>query len=113
MANKFRRHWIKLAKQKSTQSSTRSRVSTVSTSAPSLSSEITKAKVVVWLQCYHKLYLDARPNPRKKWPDPQMCPTCKKKMRVVEIHGPRVETTNITAPNAPKHYIKRLKKGLK
>ena len=68
-------------------------------------------KVWMRLECFHILEQDTRPNPRKVWPGPQMCVTCKKKKRVVEIHMPRIEGKNLTAPNAPKWYIKELKKG--
>lgn len=65
------------------------------------------------LSCGHKLSIDKRPNPRKVWPDPQMCSECKKKMRVVEIHQPTVIVTRLTSPTAPKKYIKRLEKEVK
>ena len=119
MRQKYRRHWIKLAKRKSTQSNTVSQSPKATTAQslstpPSLSTASTKTdnSVTLRLVCGHKLVVASRPNPRKKWPDPQMCETCKKKQRVGEIHGPKVSATNITAPTAPKDYVKKLKKAM-
>lgn len=39
------------------------------------------------LACGHTIKSDKRPNPRKVWPDSQLCEVCKKKERVVEIHS--------------------------
>jgi hypothetical protein len=45
-----------------------------------------KAKITLRLVCAHTIEMESRPNPRKDWPDPQMCPVHKKKFRVGEIH---------------------------
>lgn len=106
-----------MAKGKSTQSSILTPESTVVTSAPSSFTATTKIPsdklYVVRLNCGHKIESNGRPNPRKKWPDPQMCMDCKKKMRVVEIDYPTVTTIRLTAPSAPKKYIKKLEKEVK
>jgi len=72
-----------------------------------------KSKFTLRLECGHNLGAETRPNPRKMWPDPQTCESCKKKKRVVEIWSPRVSVANLTAPGAPKDYVKQLKKGLR
>jgi len=64
--------------------------------------------------CGHKLWTEKRPNPRKVWPDPQMCPTCKRKERVGEILHPILPPAkNLTAPLAPKKYKDKLARAAK
>lgn len=70
-----------------------------------------KSEFILVLVCGHKIVVSSRPNPRKDWPDPQMCETCKKKRNVGEIRSPRVEVSHDTAPTAPAWYKKALKKG--
>lgn len=41
---------------------------------------------ITYAPCFHTEVVTARPNPRKKWPDPRTCPGCKRKRRVCEIH---------------------------
>lgn len=41
---------------------------------------------LLYAPCFHREVVEARPNPRKKWPDDRTCPGCKKKRRVCEIH---------------------------
>lgn len=47
-----------------------------------------KAKPIITLQfnCAHKQVVESRPNPRKVWPDPQMCVECKRKRPIIHIH---------------------------
>lgn len=103
-------------KTKSIRSSTRSRASQATEPTPQ-SSSIVNTKIpsdklhLLRLTCGHKIESNGRPNPRKRWPDPQMCETCKKKIRVVELHYPKIVAVNLTAPNAPKKYLAALKKG--
>jgi hypothetical protein len=63
------------------------------------------------LECGHVIQTVGKPNPRKVWPDPQLCPTHKRKQRVVEIKSPRVEVSHLTSPYAPKKYKRLLEKG--
>lgn len=102
-----------MAKRKSTPSSTQSEPTTPTKQSTPLSSSTARTatdKIRLRLQCGHWLAVDSRPNPRKKWPDPQTCEDCKGKRRVVEIWGRKVDATNLTAPNAPKDYVKRITK---
>jgi hypothetical protein len=61
-----------------------------------------KNKILLRLECGHKIELDSRPNPRKVWPDPQFCETDKKKKRVVEINSKTETCIRDTSPTAPK-----------
>jgi hypothetical protein len=45
-----------------------------------------KPSIRIRLACGHEFPVEARPNPRKEWPDAQTCPTHKRKFRVTEIH---------------------------
>lgn len=44
--------------------------------------------ITLRLACAHTQRVTERPNPRKRWPDPQPCEACgpRKVRRVVEIH---------------------------
>jgi hypothetical protein len=80
---------------------------------PSLSTASTKTDKTFDLRlvCGHKLSLTSRPNPRKRWPDPQTCPTCNKKQRVVELYSPKAAVSRLTSPLAPAKYKKALESG--
>ncbi len=45
-----------------------------------------KGDISIRLACGCPLKTTERPNPRKVWPDSQMCELHKKKARVIEIH---------------------------
>lgn len=45
----------------------------------------TKGDITITLSCAHSFKTNARPNPRKAWPDPIMCEVCRKKFRPVHI----------------------------
>lgn len=74
-----------------------------------------KLKITLRLACGHELNVDSRPNPRKDWPDAQVCPTCKtkKKSRVVEIHTVGVPKGYVSPQLTPMLKKKRKKRVVK